>query len=290
MDIDLKSQLLTKLDAIAPEYGLVELTYPSFLRCYGWRGQPLSAADAVEAVGVLLDVAGGIRVEVEVEGARNGGEWFGGGKLWEGATISGDKEGRRKKIEERENVPPTEDGAVRKAKVVGEGEDEDEDAQEEEEVGWWVRNFWTAYDALGEYVFFLSLFHSLLDVLMHSPPSITRLQPALPLSMSIHRAIIRQGTSIIDKHDIRTMRTHRVVTLTQGPDLPLFVHPGVLSRLALWLVDALRDRVGNATAGTRGKGKKKSLPFVVACLDEPRKKYVIVGVTGALDFGDVRKK
>jgi cell division control protein 45 len=106
--------------------------------------------------------------------------------------------------------------------------------------------------------------------------------------MSLHRAIIRQGTSIIDKQDIRSMRNHRVVVLTQGPDLQLFAHPGVLSRLALWLVEALRDRVPGTTVS--GRSKRKSLPFVVCCLNESAGTYIIVGVTAALDFGDVRKK
>jgi cell division control protein 45 len=106
--------------------------------------------------------------------------------------------------------------------------------------------------------------------------------------MSLHRAIIRQGTSIIDKQDIRTMRNHRVVVLTQGPDLALFAHPGVLSRLALWLVDALRDRIPGKLVSSRSK--KKSLPFVVCCLNEEPGTYIVVGVMAALDFGDVRKK
>ena len=107
--------------------------------------------------------------------------------------------------------------------------------------------------------------------------------------MALHRAIIRQGTSIIDKQDIKSMRGHRVVVLTQGPDLALFAHPGVLSRLALWLVDALRDRTpGTVMGGSRSK--RKSLPFVVACLDERAGTYVVVGVTAALDFDDTRKK
>ncbi|KAG5638159.1 hypothetical protein H0H81_001544 [Sphagnurus paluster] len=103
--------------------------------------------------------------------------------------------------------------------------------------------------------------------------------------MSLHRSIIRQGTSIIDKQDIKTMRNYRVAILSQGPDLALFSHPSVLSRLAQWLVDALRDRV--PANGTRGK--RKSLPVVVACLNESAETYMIVGVTAALDFGDVRK-
>lgn len=119
--------------------------------------------------------------------------------------------------------------------------------------------------------------------------SISRLREALSLSMSLHRAIIRQGSSIIDKQDIKTLRGHRVVVLTQGPDLALFAHPGVLSRLALWLVEALRDRLpGTLTAHSRTK--RKSLPFVVACLNEKAGTYIVVGVTAALDFDEVRKK
>jgi hypothetical protein len=118
--------------------------------------------------------------------------------------------------------------------------------------------------------------------------SVASLQKALSLAMSLHRAIIRQGTSIIDKQAIRTMRSHRVVVLSQGPDLQLFLHPGVLSRLARWLVDALRDRLPGTAI--RGKKGRKSLPFIVACLNESAGTYIVVGVMAALDFGDIRKK
>ncbi|THG99216.1 hypothetical protein EW026_g3104 [Hermanssonia centrifuga] len=237
---DLKLNLRNKLDQIAPEYGLVELSYPSFTRCYGYLTQPLSACDAVEAVSALLDVAGGIRMEVEVEGARNGGEWF--------VLLFGGVGG-----------------------VMGKGKGKAENGEEEEEdsgeLQWWVRNFWTAFDALND---------------------ITELRRALGLSMSLHRAIIRQGSSIIDKQDIRTLRGHRVVVLSQGPDLALFAHPGVLSRLALWLVEALRDKLPGTTAAS-SRSKRKSLPFLVACLNEQAGTYIVVGVTAALDFGEVRK-
>ena len=119
--------------------------------------------------------------------------------------------------------------------------------------------------------------------------SIERLKEAITLSMALHRAIIRQGPSIIDKQDIRNLRGHRVVLLTQGPDLPLFVHPGVLSRLALWLVEALRDRV-NSTTPAYSISRRKRLPVVVACLNEKTSTYIVVGVTAATDFDDVRKK
>lgn len=119
--------------------------------------------------------------------------------------------------------------------------------------------------------------------------STAHMRHALKLAMTLHVAIIRQGTSIIDKQDIRTFRGHRVVVLTQGPDLALFAHPGVLSRLALWLVDALRDRLPG-TLVAHARSRRKSLPFVVACLDEKAGTYIVVGVTAALDFGEVRKK
>jgi len=224
---------------------------PSFVRCFGYRAPPLSAADAVEALSALLDVAGGVRMELEVEGARHGGEWFGGGRVWEGSKHAN---GEPRESREREG-----------ANKSGEGEAESpDDAEERTEVAWWVRNFWAAYDALT-------------DVLP--------LRNALALSMSLHRAIIRQGTSIIDKQDIRTMRSHRVVVLSQGPDLALFAHPGVLSRLALWLIDALRDKL----PGTKLARGKKSLPFVLACLNEKTETYIVVGVMGSLEMGDVTK-
>lgn len=247
MDLDLKHQLRMKLDAIAPEYGLVELTYPSFIRCFGYRAPPLSAADAVEAISALLDIAGGVRIEVEVEGARHGGEWFGGGRVW--------KTGR----DDSAKAMPSDNDVTQ-----GGREEDGLVAEERTEVPWWMRNFWAAYDALTD-------IHSLRD--------------ALSLSMSLHRAIIRQGTTIIDKQDIRTMRSHRVVVLSQGPDLALFAHPGVLSRLAHWLIDALRDKL----PGTKFTQGKKSLPFVLACLNESTSTYIVVGVMGALEFGDVRK-
>jgi cell division control protein 45 len=132
MDLDLKSSLMTKLQNIAPQYGLFELSYPSFVRCYGYHSQPLSAADAVEAIGALLDVAGGIKMEVEIEGNRGGGEWFGAGRVWEAGTGKG-----REKEFEVKMVPKEGDG----------------DEGEKLETPWWIHNFWTAYDALTEYVF-----------------------------------------------------------------------------------------------------------------------------------------
>lgn len=105
--------------------------------------------------------------------------------------------------------------------------------------------------------------------------------------MALQRAVIRQGSSLIDKHAIRTFRTFRLVILKDGPDLPTFYHPSALSRLGLWLADAFRDW----QASPQGvHGKKKHLPFVVASLNEGIGAFLVVGVTSTNEFGDIRKK
>ena len=144
MDMDLKKILIQRLNDIAPEYGLVELSYPSFVRCFGFHSQPLSAADAVEAISALLAVAEGTRMEVETEGTRNGGEWFGGGRLWEvgGSQRSGGQE------QGSENPLKPQDYEA--AATDANGEVIEKDGPRSQEVQWWVKNFWTAYDSLAE--------------------------------------------------------------------------------------------------------------------------------------------
>ena len=134
MDMDLKRQLRDKLDAIAPEYGMIELTYPSFVRCYGYHMQPLCAADAVDTLNALLDAATGVKIEIDADGARNGGEWFGGGRVWRAAG--------------RWGVPETKENTSTRIH----GQDEEQAAGEGGEArgSWLVRNFWNAFDALEE--------------------------------------------------------------------------------------------------------------------------------------------
>jgi cell division control protein 45 len=142
---DLKFALKTKLDQIAPEYGLLELSYPSFARSCGYISQPLSACDAVEAISALLEVAGGVKIEVEIEGARNGGEWFGGGKAWD----AGGREGASRNDDNKENALLNGVGAD--IDSIAKANDADDEASQTE-LEWWVKNFWTAYDSLNEFV------------------------------------------------------------------------------------------------------------------------------------------
>jgi len=260
MDMDLKRLLRHKMDSIAPEYGLVELSYPSFVRAFGFHSQPLCAADVVEGVSALLQAAGGVRLEVETEGGTGGGEWFGGGRIWDmermlSARESGAAISKLKPNDGDPSVPKDEDDIGGADGVESSGEK------------WWIKNFWVAFDALGK------------DVIL--------VQRAFHLSMTLHRAIIRQGSSLIDKQSIRTFRTFKLAIVKEGPDIPIFCQPGILSRLGLWLADALRDKPG--ASRSINQGKKKQLPFVVACINEKAGSYLVVGVTSASESGDVRK-
>lgn len=70
--------------------------------------------------------------------------------------------------------------------------------------------------------------------------SVDRIQSGLYLCMALQRAIVRQGTSLIDKQNIKTLKTFRWAIIRDGPDLSIFTHPLTLSKLALFLVDAYR--------------------------------------------------
>ncbi|KAH7340891.1 CDC45-like protein [Rhizoctonia solani] len=256
MDRNFRKELPTLLEPIVPEYGMVELQYPSFVRAYGFSAQPFAAADCVEAASALLDAGTGVRLEVEVNGGRGGGEWFGGARIWN----AGDSTAKNK------STAATGGGGKENLGLDGPlGTKNDE---EDEKTRAWRRKFWLAYDALGS-----------------DPDSIKALQHAIPLAKSLHQAVLNQGSELIERAGaIKTYRKFRMAILTQGAHLALFSQPGPLSRLALWLVDALRDKV-KAVKGPRGR---ESLPFVVACLDEKANSYLVVGVTGAVEFGDVR--
>ncbi len=71
------------------------------------------------------------------------------------------------------------------------------------------------------------------------------------------------------------IRGHRIVQLKQV-------------RLGLWLTEVLRDRVTGVNVGRRTK--KKSLPLILACLDEQDGTYLVIGLNESLDFGEVRRK
>ncbi|KAL0933068.1 CDC45-like protein [Colletotrichum truncatum] len=135
-------------------------------------------------------------------------------------------------------------------------EENDEDAinaQGEE----WVRRFWEAYDALED---------------------IDALKAGLPTAQFLHRAIYRTGTSLINKKQIKHLRAFRMCVVKEGPDVPIFGHPAALTKLALWVGEALveqeKDTTGRLSHGGRGT------PLVVASLNDKRGVYLVVGTGG----------
>ncbi|RNJ58431.1 hypothetical protein D7B24_004700 [Verticillium nonalfalfae] len=130
---------------------------------------------------------------------------------------------------------------------------DDTEAQGDE----WIARFWSAYDAL---------------------ENIDALKAGLPTAQLLHRAIYRTGTSIINKKQIKHLRAFRMCVVKDGPDVPLFTHPAALTKLALWVGEALveqeKDTTGRLSHGGRGT------PLVVASLNEKRGVYVVVGTGG----------
>ncbi|KAF2130415.1 DNA replication initiation factor-like protein Cdc45 [Dothidotthia symphoricarpi CBS 119687] len=111
--------------------------------------------------------------------------------------------------------------------------------------------FYTAYDALTS-----------IDVLL----------PHIATAQHLHRAILRTGTQLIEKKQIRHLRAFRMAVVKEGPDVQLFTHPGALTKLALWIAEAIVE--------LNGTKKSKGSELVMAGLDEPRGLYVVVGLGG----------
>lgn len=121
--------------------------------------------------------------------------------------------------------------------------------------------------------------------------SIEALKHALPTAQHLHRAILRTGTSLIEKRQIRHLRAFRMAIVKEGPDVPLFAHPSALTKLALWVGEAIAEQE-REQRGKIGKGGKGT-PLVLAGLNEPRGVYVVVGTGGGggvIDFAARQKR
>ncbi|KAG2420936.1 hypothetical protein HFD88_000550 [Aspergillus terreus] len=136
--------------------------------------------------------------------------------------------------------------------------------------------FWSAYDAL--------------SLTSESP---TLLQEALPLAQHLHRAILRTGTSLLSKHQIRHLRAFRIAVVKDGPDVKLFTNPGALTKLALWIAEAIRVQERERGDSKVGSKRAAGTPLVLAGLDEDRGLYVVVGTGGGggvIDFAALSKR
>ncbi|KAI9681589.1 MAG: hypothetical protein M1829_000786 [Trizodia sp. TS-e1964] len=131
----------------------------------------------------------------------------------------------------------------------------------------WVSRFFDAYDAL---------------------ENVESLKEALPTAMHLLRAILRTGTSLIEKRQIRHLRAFRMAVVKDGPDVALFTHPSALTKLALWVGEAIAQQE-KESRGKLGRGGKGT-PLVIAGLNERRGVYVVVGTGGGGGASDVISK
>ncbi|CAJ2513723.1 Uu.00g018420.m01.CDS01 [Anthostomella pinea] len=152
----------------------------------------------------------------------------------------------------RQSTVTSEDGRMR-ASHAQDLEDDGGAAEAQE----WVSRFWDAYDAL---------------------ENIDALKAGLPTAQYLHRAIFRTGTSLIGKRQIKHLHAFRMCVIKDGPDVPLFTHPAALTKLSLWIGEALAEQEKDATGKLAHGGR--GTPLVVASLNEKRGVYVVVGTGG----------
>ncbi|ORY85462.1 CDC45 family [Protomyces lactucae-debilis] len=129
--------------------------------------------------------------------------------------------------------------------------EQDKDATENGIREEWVTNFYEAYDAMDH---------------------VDALRNALHTSMDLQRAIVATGTALIDKREIRSLRSFRMAVVREGPHMRIFTHPLALAKLAHWIAGALDE-------SNRERGRTKHLPFVIACLDERTDRYLVLGTS-----------
>ncbi|RMJ27097.1 CDC45-like protein [Aspergillus sp. HF37] len=151
------------------------------------------------------------------------------------------------------------------------------DGSAESDLASLLPRFWSAYDAL--------------SLTSESP---TLLLGALPLAQHLHRAILRTGTTLLSKHQIRHLRAFRIAVVKDGPDVKLFTNPGALTKLALWIAEAIRvqerERADTVKIGRR---RAAGTPLVLAGLDEDKGLYVVVGTGGGggvVDYAAMAKR
>ncbi|KAK7734969.1 DNA replication initiation factor cdc45 [Cytospora paraplurivora] len=121
----------------------------------------------------------------------------------------------------------------------------------------WLPRFFEAYDAL---------------------ENIEALKAGMPTAQFLHKAIFNTGTALLKKKRISHLRAFRMCIVKDGAEAPIFNHPGALTKLALWIGEALAEQEKDATGKLAYGGR--GTPLVVASLNEKRGVYIVVGTGG----------
>lgn len=251
MDMELKSGLRDRLLKFAPMYGLDGLVPPEdshrhrhegwgFVRSWGWQAC-LSAVDVAVITSAILEV--GTEQFFDTISAATPQTDF------RMKVFSSNYNSRMQALP----TPPTSHN----------GDSSPSASQLEQETAimdpdWTTHRFFAAYDALS--------------------PSSSALQLLLshvPTAQHLHRAILRTGSALISKHQIRHLRAFRMGVVREGPDVNLFIHPGALVKLATWISEAI-----SVLEAEKGAKRTSDNALVLAALDERRGVYVVVGLGG----------
>jgi cell division control protein 45 len=251
MDMELKRGLRERLLKFAPMYGLEGLVPPEdshrhrhegwgFVRSWGWQAC-LSAVDVAVITSAILEV--GTEQFYDTISAATPQTDF------RMKVFSSNYNSRMQALP----TPPTSHN----------GDSSPSASQLEQEASimdpdWTTSRFFAAYDALS--------------------PSSSALQLLLshvPTAQHLHRAILRTGSALISKHQIRHLRAFRMGVVREGPDVGLFIHPGALVKLATWISEAI-----SVLEAEKGAKRNSDNALVLAALDERRGVYVVVGLGG----------
>ena len=108
--------------------------------------------------------------------------------------------------------------------------------------------------------------------------SIESLKAGLPTAQLLHKAIFNTGTTLMKKKQISHLRAFRMCIVKDSPEAAIFNHPGALTKLALWIGEALAEQEKDATGKLAYGGR--GTPLVVASLNEKRGVYIVVGTGG----------
>lgn len=264
MDMALKRSLRQQILKFAEQYNLAGVAPGDdgrsgkqgwgFVRSWGWKAT-LSAADVAITVDAILEVGTDTHFFPEVKYDPHG-------RLASSKSHYNDYNSRIRALP----TPPhsSDDGNPDQAAAAAELPD------------WTTHRFFAAYDALNP------------QATTSNTQGLGVLLQHIPTAQHLSRAILRTGSALISKKQIRHLRSFRMGVVKEGPDVPIFTHPGALIKLAAWVGEAVA--VIEAEKGRRRRHRDHEA-LVLGCLDEARSVYVVVGLGGgAAAKGRVRSK
>lgn len=249
MDMDLKQSLRQRILKFAPQYNLDGLV-PGEDGRRGLEGYGFVRSWGWKATLSAVDVAFIIGAILEVGLDK--------GQLFDHRSRSGPQAATYNARMQAPLTPPR--------------SDDDQDVTTNSTPDWTTNRFFAAYDAL-----------SPISSSSRQGPSL--LMQHVSTAQELARAILRCGSALMAKKQIRHLRSFRLAVVKEGPDMPTFVHPGALVKLASWVSEAVQ-----VLEAERGRRNRQDDALVVGCLDEARDVYVVVGIGGAGARKPVRSK